>query len=70
MHVLVLVLRRAVDHLDLVVVHQNAPGHRALALAMVLRRAEHSEHTTEQSKTTTERLERIYITIYESLDFH
>ena len=43
-HVLVLVLRRAVDDLDLVVVHQDAPGHRALALPVVLGRREHREH--------------------------
>jgi len=46
-HILVLVLRGPVDDLDLVVVHQNAPGHRALALAVVLRRTEHRKHTTK-----------------------
>ena len=46
MHVLVLVLWGPVDDLDLVVVHQNAPGHRALALPVVLRRTEHREYTT------------------------
>ena len=69
MHVLVLVLRRAIDDLDLVVVHQNAPGHRALALTVVLGRTEHREHTTKQSKTTTERLEMIYMNIYEFTRF-
>ncbi len=50
MYVLVLVLWGPVDDLNLVVVHQNAPGHRTLALAVVLRRTEHSEHTTTGEK--------------------
>jgi hypothetical protein len=44
-HVLVLVLGRAVDDLDLVVIHQDAAGHGALSLTVVFGGGEHREHS-------------------------